>query len=166
MGIAALLLAMGLAVPGSSAPARTVPCNESIAGTRFPYVGDRRPGYGYRLVLGVVSVPPAYQKQVVPTGERPWTYFRKAGLIVRASGQAVTIGVPRAWRGRAGIAWGYGGHGVFSSLRIAGCHVRPTVGFAYSGGFYLRARSACVPLIFRVGRRSATIRFGLGRPCG
>jgi hypothetical protein len=160
MGIAALLVAIGLVAPVGSPPARTVPCSESIDGTEFPFGG------GYRLVLDAVSVPPAYLKQVVPTSERPWTYWRKAGLVVRASGQAVTISVPQAWRDRAGIAWGYGGHGVFRSLRIAGCRARPTIGFAYSGGFYLRARSACVPVIFRIGGRSATVRFGLGRRCG
>jgi hypothetical protein len=92
MGITTLLVAIGFAVTTGPAPARTVPCSESIDGTKFPYVG-------YRLVLDAVSAPPAFLKQVVPTGERPWG-------------------------------------------------------------------SACVPLIFRVGGRSATVRFGLGRRCG
>ena len=36
---------------------------------------------------------------------------------------------------------------------------------AYAGGFFLRSPSVCVPLIFRVGARSATVRFGIGRRC-
>lgn len=96
----------------------------------------------------------------------PWFYFFKAGLVIRASGQSVFVTVPRAWRGRAAIAWGYGGKGVFQSLRFAGCKALPSQGFAYSGGFYLRSAGGCLPLVFRVGRRSATVRFGLGRRCG
>lgn len=149
-----------------SAPARTVPCDEIIDLTKFPYVGNREPKYRYRLVLGVVSVPPAYLEQVVPTQEQPWAYWRKAGLVVRAGGESITVSVPKAWRSRAGITWGNGGHGVMSSLRIAGCGSDRTVGNAYAGGFYLRSRSACVPLIFRVASRSATVRFGVGRRCG
>jgi hypothetical protein len=36
----------------------------------------------------------------------------------------------------------------------------------YPGGFFLRASSACVPLVVGVGQRSATVRFGIGRRCG
>jgi hypothetical protein len=136
-----------------------VPCRESIDSTKFPYVS-------YRVVLGAVSVPPAYLQQVVPTGEKPWAYWRKAGLVVRASGEAVTLSVPRAWQGRVAIAWGYGGHGVFSTLRI--CRLPCTADNRIRLLRRLRSsgRSACVPLIFRVGGRSATVRFGLGRRCG
>ncbi len=144
---------------------RTVPCTEIIGSTKFPYLGGYQQKFRYRQVLGVVSAPPAFMQQVVATHRTPWAYFHKQGLVVRGSGESVTVTVPRAWRKQAGIAWGYGGHGVFSSLRIAGCGSDPKVGNAYSGGFYLRSRSACVPLVFRVGRRSATMRFGLGRVC-
>ena len=47
---------------------RTVPCSESLDGTRFPYVRSNDPKDRYRLVLRVVSVPPAYRKQVVRNG--------------------------------------------------------------------------------------------------
>jgi hypothetical protein len=161
-----LVCAAGVMASAASPIAgRTVPCRESIDGTKFPYLGSSRPRYRYRLVLGVVSVPPAYLAQVVPTGEAPWAYWRKAGLVVRAGGQAVSIRVPPAWRKRAAITWGNGGNGVFDSLRIAGCPGSPARGLAYAGGFYLRSPSACLPLVFRVGRRSETIRFGLGRHC-
>jgi hypothetical protein len=104
-----------MASAASPTPGRTVPCRESIDGTKFPYVGSSRPRDRYRLVLGTVSVPPAYLAQVVSTGETPWAYWRKAGLVVRAGGQAVSISVPLAWRERAAITWGNGGNGVFDS---------------------------------------------------
>lgn len=149
--------------PGSSGPARTVPCGEVIDHPTFPYVGGV--GHRYRLVLGVISAPPAYLAQVVATHERPWAYWRKAGLVVRAGGQPVSVSVPEGWMKRAAIIWGNGNYDPASSLRIAACGSDPNVGNAYAGGFYLRSRSACLPLIFRVRRRSATVRFGIGRRC-
>src|SRR5712691_4868272 len=115
----AVVLSALSARAATSSQVRTVPCSESIGTTKFPYLGDRRPKFRYRLVLDVVSVPPAHLGQVVPTHARPWAYWRKAGLIVRASGQSVTVDVPRAWQDRAAIVWGKG-NGV-SSLRLAGC---------------------------------------------
>jgi hypothetical protein len=167
--IVVLSLLAGLAAhSGQSAPARTVPCDESIGNPAFPYIGGKPLQYRYRLVLGEISVPPAYLKQVVPTNEQPWSYWRKAGLIVRGSGKSVTISVPEAWRTRARISWGNGGNGGnggSETLRIAGCGSDPRSGNAYAGGFYLSSSSACVPLIFRVGQRSATVRFGIGQVC-
>ena len=158
MKIAVLALvaaAAGLVAPGHRVAAvPTVPCGEHIQHTRFPYGG-------YRPVLGVVSAPPAYLQQIVPTGSRPWTYWRKAGLVVRTGSGTVTVSVPRAWWGRAAITWG--NTGVVRALRIRRCP--GTGGFAYAGGFSLREPSACVPLTFRAGDRSATVRFGLGRHC-
>jgi hypothetical protein len=120
---------------------------------------------GYRVVLGVVSVPPAYLRQVEPTHTKPWTTWRKAGLVVRANAPPVDVRVPRTWRSRAAITWG--DSAIVSTLRIAPCaaFLPPKVWNAYAGGFYLRSRSACVPLVFRVGRREQTVRFGLGRRC-
>ena len=139
---------------------RTVPCGDIILYPKFPH----RAG-GYRLVLGALSVPPAYARQVVHVADRPrWPYFRKAGLVVRAGAPAVTVTVPRAWRGRAAITWG-NRPGPVSRLKIASCDGPVTEGHAYAGGFYLRFRAACVPLVLEVGHRRATIRFGLGRRC-
>jgi hypothetical protein len=151
-----LVVAAGTAATAASPP-RTVPCTERIDTTSFPYAG-------YRLLLGFVSVAPAYLRQVVATRERPWAYWRKAGLVVRAGSPTVTVSVPTAWRKRAAITWG-NNTGVVATLRIAGCKGAPTVGYAYAGGFLLRASSACVPLTFSVGGRSATVRFGIGRRC-
>ena len=160
--LAALVLALApVARPAAPAPQRTVPCNEAIGGTSFPYTTS-----AYRTVLGAVSVPPLFLHQVVHTGDEPFPWWRKAGLVVRANGQPVTITVPAAWRDRVAIVWGYGNMGgPFHSLRIAGCGSDPTHGSAYSGGFVVR-RPSCVPLTFRVGNRNATVRFGVGRRCG
>jgi hypothetical protein len=143
---------------GTRARVRTVPCDQAIDQPRFPYRSD-----GYRLVLNTFSVPPAYLRQVVHVGGR-WPYWRKTGLVIRAGAPAVTVTVPRAWRSRAAIIWGNAGTPA-NSLRFASCAGRARVGRAYAGGYFLRARSGCVPLVFRVGARAATVRFGVGRRC-
>jgi hypothetical protein len=72
MRIAVPFLALALAVPSATtarpaaAPIRTVPCDEIILPARAPRAG------GHRVVLGALSVPPAYIPQTVPTGDRPW----------------------------------------------------------------------------------------------
>jgi hypothetical protein len=118
---------------------------------------------GYRIVLGVASVPPAFLPQVVPTRERPWAYWRKAGLLIRRGTQAVNVSVPPAWRRRVAITWG--NSQIVSALRFRPCPIAGKTWNAYAGGFYLRSRTACVPLIFRAGRRTAVVRFGVGRRC-
>jgi hypothetical protein len=142
---------------------RTVPCDERIDTTPFPYLGNSQPQQRYRSVLNAVSVPPVYLQQVIPTKQPRWRYWRKAGLVVRAQ-RALTITVPPRWRTRAAIVWGNSG-GPFESLRIAACAGSPHSGNGYAGGFYLRAPSACLPLIFRVDGRRTTVRFGIGRRC-
>jgi len=166
--ITAIALAVVAAATSSrsfphSAP-RTVPCSEIIDSTNWPYIGSRNPRYRYRPVLGVVSVPPAYISQIVHLDDGAWSYWSKAGLVVRAGLGPVTVSVPLAWRKRAAITWG-GNTGIVNSLRILQCGSDPSRGNAYAGGFYLRSRSACLPLIFRAGGRSTTVRFGLGRRC-
>lgn len=146
-----------------SAPT-SVPCSEIIDRTSWPYVGSRDPRSRYRPVLGVVSVPPAYISRVVHLRDGAWPYWEKAGLVVRAGRGPVTVSVPRAWRRFAAITWG-GNTGIASSLRIARCGSEASGGNAYAGGFYLRSRSACLPLVFRAGSHSTTVRFGLGRRC-
>ena len=154
------LAALGTEAKATPAPALTVPCRDIIGQAQSARQD------GYRPVLGVVSVPPSYLPQVVATHRRPWAYWRKAGLVVRANRAAVGVSVPRNWRTRAAITWGNGGaEPTVSALRIAACPSPPNAWNAYAGGFYLRARSACVPLIFRVGERRATVRFGVGTRC-
>jgi hypothetical protein len=166
MRIAASIIAPVL-VALAGAAARTAPlpqpsqvtCESIILAARFPYRGS-----GSRLVLGLVSVPPAYLPQVVPTGRRPWAYTSKSGLVIRGGSSPLHVFVPKAWHTRVRIGWGNGGG---SSLRFASCPPsgRDKPGNAYAGGFQLRARSACVPLTFRVGQRSEVVRFGIGRRC-
>jgi hypothetical protein len=156
-GVAALLAATAWSRPSADPP--TVSCNQIILRNGAPTAN------GYRIVLGAVSVPPAYQRQVVATGKQPWTHWRKAGLLVRGNSFPVYVTVPKAWRGRVAIRWG--NSGTTSSLRIARCppfEDRPWN--VYAGGFLLRVPVACVPLEFRVGNRRATVRFGIGRRCG
>jgi hypothetical protein len=160
---AAIAAQATLAAPAPRA--RTVPCSESIDRTRFPYLGNRDPAFRAHLVLGAISVPPAYVPQVASTGEEQWPYFSKWGMVVRADGRPVTVSVPTAWRDRLAISWGNGGHGVFQSIRFAGCRGGASVGNAYAGGFFLRSRSVCAPLRFEVGGRGAVVRFGIGRRC-
>jgi hypothetical protein len=160
--IAGLALAVLVGVGAQMAPAdpsRTVSCREVILAVKFPYKDS------YRLVLGVVSAPPTYLRQVLPSGNEVWPFHRKAGLVVTGR-VPVRISVPKAWRSRVAIMWG-NKPGFFRSLRIAGCPPQQGVrkGRAYAGGFYLKSRAACVPLIFQVGKRTATVRFGLGRAC-
>jgi hypothetical protein len=127
--LVAALAAAGLAVGWTASAARTpkVPCDEMIAHTRFPYRAS-----GYRVVLGAVAVPPAFLRQVVATGERPWTHWRKAGLVVRAGAQPVTVSVPLVWRRRAAVTWG-NSTGIVEALRVDGCAGARAVGHAYAG---------------------------------
>jgi len=158
--LVALVLAP-LARPAGPEPQRTVPCGEIIGHTKFPHAVS-----GYRTVLGAVGAPPAYLPQVVNTGDSPFPWWRKAGLIVRSNGRPVTITVPDGWRDEVAFEWGNAGTGgPFSALLIAGCGSDPSRGSAYAGGFVVR-KPSCIPLTFHVGGRSATVRFGIGRRCG
>jgi hypothetical protein len=165
IALVTISLGVGASLGARATPERTVHCGDSIDTTRFPYLGSSQPKQRYRLVLGAVSVPPAYLRQVVATNERPWRYWRKAGIVVRGNGRPVTITVPSPWRTRAAISWGNSG-GPTAALRLAGCPGSSRIGNAYAGGFYLRSPSACLPLTFTVGARSATVRFGIGTRCG
>ena len=120
---------------------------------------------GYRVVLGAVSVPPPYLEQVVHDPSHPrFPYWRKAGLVVLGGSQPVSVAVPPRWRARAAITWG--NTPVVPALRIASCPAAAGGAWnAYAGGFLLRDRSACLPLRFRVGARTTTVRFGVGRRC-
>lgn len=153
------LAALGAFPASPAAPAPSVPCREAIDRTPFPYTGG-----GYRVVAGAVAVPPAYLPEIEDTGQAPWRYWRKAGLVVRA-GVSVTLTVPKAWRTRFGIAWGNAERGTRSVVRIAACPGKAGSANVWAGGFVLRVPSACAPLVVRAGGRSATVWFGLGRRC-
>jgi hypothetical protein len=135
-----------------------VGCDQIILRARHPFA-DR-----YRRVLGVIAAPPGYLHQVIATPGDPWPYWRKAGLVVRPGHDPVTVSVAAGWQQRAAITWGNGKPAV-ASLRIAACPSPRHVWHVYAGGFLLRSRSACVPLVFQVAGRTRTVRFGLGRRC-
>jgi len=134
-------------------------------------VGNEPSYPGGKIVLGVISLGRNFLLPTVPVHEGLWRYWQKHGLWIWAGHKAVTITVPKAWRNRAAITWGVN-VGIVSTLRLpgtlltAGCPAGPGTWDAYVGGLYLRSRSACVPLVFAVGRRSAVVRVGVGRLCG
>ena len=147
----------------------SVSCSSEIGTLQQPTAS------GYRIVLGRISVPPSYNPQVVPLPGH-WPYWRKAGVAVRAGNASVTVSVPSGWRSRAAITWG--NSLAVEALRFSGCEPRsgpiehsPSGVYAshawnaYAGGFYLRASSACIPLIFTSDDRRATSYFGIGRHC-
>ena len=89
--LTAALVITGCSGPGSvqakppAAPIASPPrvgCDQTIQQTGAP---------GGRIVLGVLAVPPAHLPTAVPSGSRPWRYFRKYGLAIRAGSPAVLI---------------------------------------------------------------------------
>jgi hypothetical protein len=140
---------------GRAEPVVTVSCRD--ANLREPN------GIQRRIVLGVVSVPRVYIPQVVRYQHDGWAYWSKSGLSIQAGSPAVRISVPKTWRQRVGIEWG--GAGPYSRLRFEACSPPPTFWNGFAGGFSLNERSACVPLVIQVGKRSRTVRFGIGRRC-
>jgi hypothetical protein len=165
MRIAALITAaavaalVGVAARWVPSPPSSVSCESIVL-----LESEDQAKTGNRVVLGVVSVPPPYLPQTFPRRVEQWRYWTKAGLAVRGGSPPVTVIVPKPWRSRVRIGWGDAGG---SSLRFAPCpsYESENPWNGYAGGFFLRARSACVPLIFRVGQRSETVRFGIGRRC-
>ena len=136
---------------------QTVGCDQIVAQVGQP---------GGRIVLGVLAAPPAQLERAAPTDARPWTYFAKYGIAVRTGSPAVLITVPEAWRHRAGIGWG-NNLGVADSLRLLSCPRPPGAWNVYVGGFYLRSPAGCVPLVFHIGRQTATLTFDIGNHnCG
>jgi hypothetical protein len=142
---------------GQPAP-MSVGCDQVILRPRHPFAD------GYRRVLGVLAVRPAYIPQVVAITGQGWPYWEKAGLVVHAGHEPVTVSVGPGWQRRAAITWGNGKPAV-ESVRIAACPSPGNVWNAYAGGFFLRSHGACVPLVFTVGGRARTVRFGIDRRC-
>jgi hypothetical protein len=124
-------------------------------------------GEGYRKVLGAVSAPPRYiagGTVKVPSSDG-FSYWSKAGIWIHASNDAaVTVSLPKEWRARARIVWGAPGTAA-TAVRFEPCRSLGAAWDGYAGGFLLRSKSACIPLVFAVGNRRATLRFGIGRHC-
>ncbi len=166
-----MLLLLGLALVvgaraggGGGTFVPTVRCDE----VTLYFKSSAELGPDYRLVLGAISVPPgSLGKTVRDPTSTPFSYWAKAPLAIRASTAVETVSLPSNWRDRARIVWGAPGTPA-AAVRFAACPTprgSPIAWNGYSGGLMLRTRSACVPLIFAVGNRRATLRFGIGRHC-
>jgi hypothetical protein len=130
-------------------------------------IGTARSGHdsGYRVVLSIVSAPQGFLSGVVHVPQfAPFAYWSKAGMVIRSSTKPVTVTVPKAWRNRLRIDWGNPAPEA-TAVTFEPCSSAPPTWNGYAGGFFLRGRAACVPLSFTVGRRHATLRFGVGRHC-
>jgi hypothetical protein len=148
----------GSAPPPPRARTLLVGCGNVIGRPANPFTD------GYRRVLGVIAAPPAYIPQVVRTTQRRWPWWEKSGMVVHTGHQPVTVSVPPAWRRRAAITWG-NALPVVSVVRFAACP-SPGGGWnAYAGGFLMTTRGGCIPLVFDVGGRRATVRFGIDMRC-
>ena len=140
---------------------RTVSCDRIVL-RDHSVAGDE-----FRVLLGAVSVPGSRQlaQSSAATPDRRWRYFRSAGIAIRAGTAAVSVSVPEGWRDRVAISWG--GSPAASSLRFARCGSSPVGAWnSYTGGFHLRTRGDCVPVLVTVGGMSTTVRIGVGRACG
>lgn len=161
----ALLLGVGVAAAladrDASRGVLTVPCDDSVLHVpRSNAVAD-----GYRLAFGSVAAPPAFVPGVGrEPSSAPFLHWAKAGIWIRAGTGAVTVSVPKPWRDRVHVLWGNRGE-QGAALRFAPCHSSVPTWNGYAGGFLLRSRSACFPLVFELGARRTQLRFGVGRRC-
>lgn len=155
------LAAVGARTADSAPPPATAGCGQIALHLRS---GSED---GYRVVLGTVGIPDEEHTSGRAARNRgaQWPHFRRVGLVVRGGTSPVTITVPQGWRDRVAISWG--NTPPVSSLQIATCGVSVSKPWnAYAGGFHLGSRADCVPLDIRVGGRSTSVRFGVGRACG
>jgi hypothetical protein len=120
---------------------------------------------GARILLGAVVLPRA-EELARPGRARggTWRYFRPALIAVRAGEPDVELSVPLGWRDRVALSWGRGGT-AGSAVGFPSCSAAGDWN-VYAGGFHLRRRGDCVPLVVRVGATVTTVRLGVGRACG
>jgi hypothetical protein len=158
----ALVLATGAGTLQAAPPRITSITCDSAAEFTKPV----QPSDGERVLFGYVGVPPRYLPQFGRDVSGRWRYGNKTGLLVHTGTKSVTIIVPQAWRRRVAINWGDSGIAGVQALRIPSCRYALSNGVwnVFTGGFWFNVR-ACVPLVVRVGTRSTTVRFGLGKRC-
>ncbi len=155
-----LLLGVGgVAVTAAGGePTRRVHCEKIIGQARSGTASGRR------VILRVISIEQERRSQrAFPTGDSSRPFFRKMGLMVRGGAPGVTVSVPAASKQLLGIEWG--NSGPTGTLSVAPCPNYGTGWNAYAGGLYLDAPRACVPVDFRVGRKTVRVRFGIGTTC-
>jgi hypothetical protein len=164
----ALIAAVAVAVTAMSVSASAgqprasprVPCTDVI-GQQASGTAD-----GNRVVLGLVSVPPARIQRGASSGIAAWKYFSKWGMATRST-TAVTVSVPRGWRNRVAVTWG-ASTAIAASIHFAPCRRLATSRrpwSTYPGGFFMDTPTTCVPLTITVGHHSRTLRFGIGKNC-
>jgi hypothetical protein len=174
-GALAFLAACTSSPGGHPGSVRSSPAADSASGIGMPSCTGRAGGAtgfirspdlgpGTKIVLGRISIDPGQSYQPVPVQNTgPWRYWQKRPILIRANTGPVTVSVPPSWRGRAAIT--YGTAPIRRSLVLISCQQPRGVWDAYAGGIYLRDRAACVPLVFRVGNRSTTVRLNMAGRC-
>ena len=161
------LVLLGVAVAAAGAQTPSPAKEPTVACDRIVLRARSGAEDGFRVLLGAVSMPGAGKLDHGSTRKRDgqWRYYRNAGLAIRAGASEVTISVPEGWRDRVAVSWG--DSPASSSLRFAPCGASHAGAWnAYSGGFHLRTKGDCVPLVVTVGGMSTTVRIGVGRACG
>jgi hypothetical protein len=149
----------GATAPEQRLPLVHVSCDQVIDRTTRPFSD------GYRRVPGAVAAPPAHIPQVVRSADPRWPWWEKAGMVIRAGAVPIGVRVPANWQGRAAITWG-NNLPPAREIRFDACPSPAGVWNAYAGGFLLKSRGACVPLVFEVGGERRVVRFGIRVPCG
>jgi hypothetical protein len=151
------------AQPSTSA-SEPVLAQSPVCATNYAIGTDATVPAGFRVVLGDVATQVTDVGEGEPAGSgETWPYFAKRGLLIPAGIGPISVSVPKSWRRRAAIEWGTGPS---STLTLSACGSPPGVWDAFAGGLYLRTRIACVPVQFRVGKRTATVTYDIGRQCG
>lgn len=120
---------------------------------------------GARVVLDTVVLPrPAELAEPARADRRGrYRFFRSARIAIRSGEPDVAVSVPLGWRHLVAVSWGRSQPG--EAVRFGTCAAaRGWV--VFDGGFHLRRRGDCVPVVVRVGGTSTTVRLGVGRACG
>jgi hypothetical protein len=175
LGALILLAACSSTPSGHPASLGSSPAADSASGIGMPscagrsggatgYIRSPDLGPGTQLVLGRIAINPSRSYQPVPVRDTGrWRYWQKRPILIRANTGPISVSIPPSWRGRAAIT--YGTAPIGRSLVLISCQKPRGVWDAYAGGIYLRALAACVPLIFRLGNRSTTVRLNMAGRC-
>jgi hypothetical protein len=163
-----VVVALSLAVTATSSPRASVriDCGSSIFQFTSP-AGHF--GKGLRVVLGRAWLPKASTLLRWPRKSNLGVHdrFIKFGLTVSA-GSSVTLEVPPDSHGVYGFYFGSASPTTIATaprmLQAIACP-RKNGGWTNWAGGYLLAKPSCVPLLVRVGSRSARVNLSLGRRC-
>jgi hypothetical protein len=152
------------AVTGASATGGGLAQSAACSYTSNSAIGySATPPAGFQTVLRKIMVMPASPQPATSAGQGSWAYFSKTAVLIRAGTGPVLVSVPSSWRGRAAITWGSAGQ--VESLTLTACAQPAGVWDVFAGGLYLRTNKGCVPVQFRLGGRTVTVTYGVGRDC-